>query len=149
MSGEGTDWAGSARGRPNRPASQRPRRVAEQLRHILSEILRKGEFRDPVLRDANITVTEVRVSPDLRRATAYVMPLAGAHAIDVVAALQRGSPYLRGRVARGLRLRRAPDLDFALDQGFDQADRISALLARPDVERDLRAGKDESSADAG
>jgi ribosome-binding factor A len=123
---------------PRRGAGQRQRRVAEELRHILARVLRSGECRDPVLRDANITVTEVRISPDLRNATAYVMPLGGADAVEVVAALLRSAGFLRGLVTRDLGLRYAPALAFALDETFDQASRISALLARPEVERDLR-----------
>jgi ribosome-binding factor A len=125
---------GSAAGRG---VSQRQRRVAEELRHLLAEILRDGGSRDPVLRDANITVTEVRVSPDLRNATVYVMPLAGANADDILAGLRRGAAFLRGLVARELAVRHVPNLVFEPDRTFDQADRISALLASPAVERDL------------
>ena len=104
---------------------------------MLAQILRDGGYRDPALRGANITVTEVRISPDLRNATVYVMPLAGANAGEVVAGLRRGAAFLRGLVARDLTLRHVPNLVFALDQTFDQADRISALLASPAVDRDL------------
>lgn len=124
-------------GAAGRGVSQRPRRVAEELRHLLAQILRDGGYRDPVLRDASITVTEVRISPDLRNATAYVMPLGGAQAGEIIAALKRSAPVLRRLVARTLALRYVPNLAFALDQTFEQADRISALLARPEVERDL------------
>ena len=104
---------------------------------MLAQILREGRYRDPALRDANITVTEVRISPDLRNATVYVMPLAGANAGEIVAGLRRGAAFLRGAVARDLALRYVPNLAFEPDQTFDQADRISALLASPAVERDL------------
>ncbi len=133
----------SPRGSQNAPrsasriVSQRQRRVGEELRHILAHALRNGEIRDPVLRDASITVTEVRISPDLRNATVYVMPLGGVNAPAVVAALRRGAGFLRGVVTRELALRRAPSLAFELDETFDQADRISALLAQPEVDRDL------------
>jgi ribosome-binding factor A len=123
----------------SRGASQRQRRVGEELRHLLAEMLRKGECRDPVLRDASITVSEVRISPDLRSATAYVMPLGGAHAAEILGALQRSAGFFRGRLARAAALRYAPNLAFVLDETFDQADRIAALLGRPDVERDLSA----------
>jgi ribosome-binding factor A len=103
----------------------------------LARILASGECRDPALRDANITVTEVRMSPDLRNATAYVMPLGGAKAREIVTALTRSAGFLRAQVTRQLTLRFAPNLVFELDQTFDQADRIAALLARPEVERDL------------
>ena len=120
-----------------RRPSQRQRRVAEELRHILAQLLRAGECRDPALREANITVTEVRISPDLRYATAYVIPLGGVNASDVIAALARSAGFLRGRAARGLTLRYAPNLAFSLDHTFDQADRIASLLALPEVNRDL------------
>jgi ribosome-binding factor A len=122
---------------PGRAGDQRQRRVAEELRHLLAQILRSGECRNPELRDANITVTEVRISPDLRNATVYVMPLAGANAGGIVSALRGAAPFLRGLVARHLALRYAPNLVFSLDETFDQADRISVLLARPEVARDL------------
>src|SRR5215469_4398854 len=88
--------------------SQRQLRVGEEVRHALARLLRPGELRDPALYEANVTVTEVRLSPDLRNATAFVMPLAGADAADILAGLRRSTPYLRGRVAQAVRLRRAP-----------------------------------------
>src|ERR1700682_6207206 len=81
-----------------RPASQRQLRVGEELRHVLAQLLRPGELRDPALREANITVTEVRVSPDLRIATAFVMPFAGANANEIMAGLKRSAIFLKGRV---------------------------------------------------
>ena len=121
-----------------RQASQRPLRVGEELRHALAKILREGECRDPALESASITVTEVRISPDLKSATAYVTPLAGANAAEVLAALKRCAGFLKGVVGRELRLRSTPNLVFALDDTFDRAQRISALLARPDIARDLQ-----------
>ena len=120
-----------------RPASQRQLRVGEELRHSLATLLRPGELRDPALRDANITVTEVRVSPDLKNATAFVMPLAGAKADEIMAGLKRSAIFLRGRIAGMVELRQVPRLAFALDTAFDTAARIEALLHRPEVERDL------------
>jgi ribosome-binding factor A len=122
---------------PERGVSQRRLRVGEELRHALSMILRNSECRDPLLANTSITVTEVRMSPDLRNATAFVMPLAGANAADIMAGLKRSAGFLRGRIAREVPLRNAPNLVFALDDLFDQADRISELLARPEVARDL------------
>src|SRR5690348_16838971 len=119
-----------------RAASQRQLRVGEELRHALAQLLRPGELRDPALRDANITVSEVRVSPDLRNATAFVMPLAGANAAEIMAGLKRSAVFLKGRVARMVELRQAPNIVFALDNAFDNASHITALLARPEVERD-------------
>jgi len=122
--------------------SQRQLRVGEELRHALAQLLRPGELRDPMLYDANITVTEVQVSPDLRNATAFVMPLAGAQATDIVAALRRSAPFLKGRVARTVRLRHVPNLSFDLDSAFDSAERIDALLRSEPVARDLQDGDD-------
>ena len=122
--------------------SQRQLRVGEELRHVLARLLRPGELHEPTLFDANVTVTEVRLSPDLRNATAFVMPLGGAQALDVIAALKRSAPYLKGEVAKAVRLRHVPNLTFALDNAFDSADRIAALLHSEAVGRDLR-DKDE------
>ncbi len=122
-----------------RAASQRQLRVGEELRHVLAQLLRPGELRDPALRDANVTVTEVRVSPDLKNATAFVMPLAGANSDAVMAGLRRGAPFLRNRIAHVVELRQAPNLVFAIDSAFDNAARIEALLQRPEVARDLEA----------
>jgi ribosome-binding factor A len=120
-----------------RGESQRQLRVAEELRHALAKIFQEGECRDPALRDASIAVTEVRMSPDLRNATAFVMPLGGQNATEIIAGLRRSSAFLRRLVAREVTLRYAPRLVFALDGAFAQADRIAALLVRPEVVRDL------------
>jgi len=117
--------------------SQRQSRVGEELRHSLAHLLRPGELRDPALREANITVTEVRVSPDLKNATAFVMPLAGSNSDEVMAGLKRSAPFLRARLARMVELRQAPNIAFAFDTAFDTAARIAALLHAPEVERDL------------
>jgi len=111
---------------------------------VLSKIFREGECRDPVLHDASIAVTEVRFSPDLRNATVFVMPLGGANATEIVAALKRSTAFLKRLVAREVTLRYAPNLIFELDTSFDQADRIAALLARP-----LGAVRTENHDDAG
>ena len=128
-----------AHGRGPQAASQRQLRVGEELRHALAQLLRPGELRDPALREANITVTEVRISPDLRNATAFVMPLGGVNAGEIMAGLKRSAPFLKGRVARLVELRRIPDIVFAFDDAFDNAAHIAALLARPEVERDLHS----------
>jgi ribosome-binding factor A len=132
-------------------ASQRPLRVGEEVRHALAKILQEGECHEPVFDNASITVTEVRISPDLRNATAFVTPLAGSNAAEVLAALNRYAVFLKGVVGRELRLRNTPNLVFALDDTFDRAQRISALLAQPEVARDLesQAGKAETPDDAG
>ncbi len=129
-----------------RAASQRQLRVGEAIRHLLAQLLRPGELRDPALRDANITVTEVRLSPDLRNATAYVMPLGGANASPIMEGLGRSAPFLKARLARELDLRYVPNLAFALDKAFESAERIAALLASPAVERDLRPDAEDDDA---
>jgi ribosome-binding factor A len=117
--------------------SQRQLRVGEELRHALARLLRPGELHDPALFDANVTVTEVQLSPDLRNATAFVMPLGGANAADIIAGLRRSAPYLKVQVAKHVRLRRVPNLSFALDGAFDSADRIATVLHSETVSRDL------------
>jgi ribosome-binding factor A len=119
-------------------ASQRRLRVGEEVRHALAKILQQRECHDPALESASITVTEVSMSPDLRNATAFVMPLAGTNATEVMAGLKRSAVFLKRLVAREVRVRNTPDLTFVLDHSFDRADRISALLGRPEVARDLQ-----------
>lgn len=126
--------------RPEKAPSQRQLRVGEEIRHALADSLEKGEVRDPGLGARPITVTEVRVSPDLRHATAFVMPLGGAAAPEVdkvVQALSRAAPFLKHRVAERVRLKFAPDLVFRADETFAQAERIETLLSDPRVERDI------------
>ena len=122
--------------------SQRRLRVGEEVRHFLSRVLHEGKLRAPALAGASITVTEVRMSPDLRNATVFVMPLGGAHVGEITAALNHSVPYLRGLLGRELPLRLAPNLVFTIDPSFDEADRIAALLARPEVRRDLQPSPD-------
>jgi ribosome-binding factor A len=117
--------------------SQRQLRVGEELRHVLADILTRGVVRDPEVDGVSITVTEVRVSPDLRNATAMVIPLGGADMDRVVAALRRASAFLRHEVARNVTLRYIPALTFEPDRSFDAAARVDALLRRPAVARDL------------
>ena len=123
----------------DRPAgpSQRQLRVGEEIRHVLVEVLARGQLRDPVLQGVSITVAEVRVSPDLKHATAYVMPLGGVQVDEVVKALKRAAGFLRGEIARAVRLRVAPELAFAADRSFEEASRIERALRRPEVQRDL------------
>ena len=116
---------------------------------MLVEILARGQLRDPELQGVSVTVAEVRMSPDLKHATAYVMPLGGEKIDTVVKALQRASGFLRGEVARAVQLRVAPQIDFAPDRSFEEASRIEAALRRPEVQRDLAAGsaKDDDGAE--
>lgn len=112
-------------------------RVAEQVRHALAEVLGRGEIRDPDLDGVIVSVTEVRVSPDLRIATAYVKPLAAGDEAAIVKALARNAKFLRGEVSRRVTLRYAPDLRFRRDDSFDEAARIEAVLRSPRVVQDL------------
>jgi ribosome-binding factor A len=133
--------------------SARQLRVGEEVRHGLARIFERHELRDPALVDATLTVTEVRMSPDLKHATVFVMPLAGAHAPETLAGLKRGAPYLRGLIAREVPLRFTPTLSFMLDESFDHAHRINEILHRPEVQRDVTEsqdpGPDERSEDDG
>ena len=117
--------------------SQRQLRVGEEIRHVLAGIFARNEFRDPDLATATITVTEVRISPDLRRATAFVARLGRSDVDALLPALKRAAPYLRGQLAHALRLRVAPDLSFQPDQTLEEATKINRLLHTPDVARDL------------
>jgi ribosome-binding factor A len=117
--------------------SQRRLRVGEELRHVLAEIFGRDELRDPMLAGRTVTVTEVRISPDLKNATAFVVPLGGEHAEEVMVALRRSAPHLRSVAAHRLQLRYAPALSFELDRTFDYAERIDRILHRPEVQQDL------------
>ena len=117
--------------------SQRQLRVGELIRHALSNMLTRGDVHDPVLEGHLITVPEVRMSPDLRQATVYVMPLGGRDEKPVLAALERNKRYLRGEIARRVNLKFAPEIRFRLDERFDEAERIEKLLRTSEVRRDL------------
>ena len=117
--------------------SVRVLKVGERVRHILSELLARQEVHDEVVSAANIAVTEVRMTPDLRNATAYVKPLLGADEDAVVTALRQNTAFLQREVAKRLGLKFAPKLKFRSDESFDEADRIERLLNDPKVARDL------------
>lgn len=117
--------------------SVRVLKVGERVRHILSELLARQEVHDDVVSAANISVTEVRMTPDLRNATAYVKPLLGASEDDVVTALRQNTAFLQREVAKRLGLKFAPKLKFRKDESFAEADRIEELLRDPKVARDL------------
>ena len=121
----------------NHAPGQRQLRVGEEIRHLLAELLERGNMHDPDLRDATITVTSVDVSPDLRNAIAFVMPLGGKDTDRLLSALRRAAPWFRARVSEKAGLRSAPEIRFQLDRTFDEADKIGALLRRPDVARDI------------
>ena len=134
----GQRWASA--GTAPSPVSPRQLKVGELLRHALAEVLGRESIRDPVVADAAITVSEVRATPDLRQAICYVMPLGGANRAEVLAGLERLAPWLSGQVARRVRLKYAPRLTFRLDPSFDEAERIDAILRRPEVAADLGDG---------
>ena len=119
--------------------SVRVLKVGERVRHILSELLARGEVHDEVVSAANIAVTEVRMTPDLRNATAYVKPLLGNEEAAVITALRQNTAFLQREVAKRLGLKFAPKLKFKPDESFDEADRIEKLLSDPKVARDLEA----------
>ena len=116
--------------------TQRQQRVAELMRHALAEVLSRGDLQDDVLTKNVITIPEVRMSPDLKLATAYVMPLGGRDEAAVIKALDKNKKILRQEVARRVNLKFAPDLRFLRDESFDEAARIDALLRTERVARD-------------
>lgn len=120
-------------------------RVGELIRHELADMLSRGDIHDPVIEARLITVPEVRMSPDLRLATIYVMPLGGRDENDVVAALERNKRFVRGEIARRVNLKFAPEIRFRVDERFDEAERIEKLLRTPVVQRDL--GSESESGD--
>lgn len=119
--------------------SQRQLRAGELVRHALVEILREEEINDPALAGISVTVTEVRVSPDLRHATVFAEPLGGGHAPEVVEGLNRHAKFLRGRLGRMIDMKFTPDLKFLHDQSFNEAARMNRLFEDPRVQRDLTA----------
>ena len=122
---------------PDGAPSQRQLRVGELIRHALSEILTRGELDDPDLDGIVVSVGEVRVSPDLKVATALVMPLGGRDQDRVVTGLTRHAKWLRGQVAHRVTLKFAPEIRFRLDTRYEDDDRITRMLRSPDIKRDL------------
>jgi ribosome-binding factor A len=117
--------------------SQRQLRVAEIIRHKIADLLTRGEIHDDVIASHVITIPEVRLTPDLRLATIYVIPLGGVDASPVLEALNANKRYIRGEIARAVNLKFAPDIRFRLDDTFDEAARIDRLLDSPEVRRDV------------
>ena len=131
--------------RSGRTPSQRQLRVGEEIRHALAQMVAQVNFRDPDLAGQSITVTEVRVSPDMRNATVFVTPLNG-EAEAIVPALQRASSFIRGQLASAVKLRHTPSLKFEHDHSFDQAERIGSILQKANVEPDMADDGDASGA---
>jgi ribosome-binding factor A len=123
--------------------SQRMLRVGELVRHALAAMFARGEIEDESLRGAVVTVPEVRMTPDLKIANAYVMPLGGLHAEEIVEALNRHRKFIRGRIAPQIDLKYAPEIRFYVDDTFEEAGRIDALLRSDRVRRDLDDEADE------
>ncbi|MCB8873828.1 30S ribosome-binding factor RbfA [Acidisoma silvae] len=126
-----------AASRSSAAPSQRQLRVAEEVRHLLADIFARDTIRDHELTGIVITVTEVRISPDLRKATAYVTRLGRSDVDKLLPALKRVAPFLRGQLAKSLRLRVAPEISFMADTSIDYAMEVNTLLHRPEVVRDL------------
>ncbi|MGD9502247.1 MAG: 30S ribosome-binding factor RbfA [Methyloceanibacter sp.] len=125
------------RGPLGKPPSQRQLKVGELIRHALAEIFARGEIVDDVLNRHSLTVPEVRMSPDLKLATVYVMTLGGGEAQEAVEHLDKHKRFLRGILAKRVNMKFMPELRFKVDTTFDAASRIDELLARPEVARDL------------
>jgi len=123
--------------------SQRQLRVGELVRHALADILAHGSVHDADLEGHIVTVPEVKMSPDLKLATIYVMPLGGQDTDEVIGALERNKKFLRGEIAHRVNLKFAPDIRFRADERFDEAERIEKLLRTPAVQRDLKHDSDD------
>jgi ribosome-binding factor A len=123
-----------------KPPSQRQLKVGELIRHALAEIFARGEIADPALAKHSLTVSEVRMSPDLKLATVYVLPLGGGEADEAVVQLEKHKRYLRGALAKRVSMKFMPELRFMVDTSFAASARIDALLASPKVARDLDDG---------
>ena len=126
------------------PPGQRQLRVGERIRHILADVLRRGDLHDPMLAQASlITVTAVEIGPDLKHATAYVMPLGGKNAEPIVHALNRASGYFRTEIGHDLDLHYTPKISFKIDQSFENAAHIENLLRQDRVRKDVTADDDD------
>ncbi len=128
---------------PPSGSSMRQLRVGEELRHAMVRVFGHAPLADPALAGVSITVTEVKVSPDLKNATVFVTPLGGVGLDETVSALNGAAGYLRGQLGRELSLRYTPRIDFAADRSFDHAMRVRELLAAPRVREDLESGEPE------
>ena len=123
--------------------SQRQLRVGELVRHAIADMLARGEVHDSVIEGHLITVPEVRMSPDLKLATIYVMPMGGRDASEVIAAFEKHKKFLRAEIAHRINLKFAPDIRFRMDDRFAEAERIDKLLRSPEIARDLKHEDEE------
>ncbi len=120
-------------------------RVAELIRHTMSDLLTRAAINDPALEGRVITIPDVRMSPDLKLATVYVLPLGGKDVSGVVAALERHKKFVRAEIAHHVNLKFAPEVRFKADQSFEASAKIDALFEKPEVKRDLENKKDEET----
>ena len=141
------DHKGGHQGRDQGP-TQRQLRAGELVRHALVDLLRDEDFHDPVMAKAHVTITEVRLSPDLRHAICFAEALGGEHSDEVIEALNRHAKYLRGRLGRSIEMKFTPDLKFVHDPSFDEAARMARLFNKPEVRRDLEADAYDHSDDS-
>jgi len=125
--------------RATKAPSQRQLRVGELIRHALADVFSRGEINDPDLDGVTVTVVEVSVSPDLKNAVAFVMPLGGANADAMIAALERCRKFIRGQVGKRVALKHMPNLTFELDTSFDYSESVDRLLSTPHVAQDLNS----------
>jgi ribosome-binding factor A len=126
------------------PASQRQLRVAEEIRRTMAEIFSRAHWREPILLNTPITVSGARVSPDLKNATIFCTPLGGVNTEEVIVALNRSKAYLRGELGHAMKLRFVPNIHFAADTSFDEAEHIERLLKTERVARDLKHDEQSS-----
>jgi len=126
--------------------TQRQLRAGELMRHSLVEILREEPIADPAMDGVSVTITEVRMSPDLRHATVFVEPLGGGHAPEIVEGLNRHAKFLRGRLGRSIDMKFTPALKFLHDESFNEAARMNRLFEDPKVQQDLH--REDFSPDA-
>ena len=125
--------------RATKAPSQRQLRVGELISHALAEVFSRGEINDPDLDGVTVTVVEVSVSPDLKNAVVFVVPLGGANADVMVAALERCRKFIRGQVGKRVALKHMPNLSFELDTSFDYSETVDRLLSTPHVAQDLNS----------
>lgn len=131
-----------SKSRAGRPASTKMLRVGEEIRQKLTEIIRRTSLDDPALQGQVITVSEVRMSPDLRHATIFASPLGGENIVEITEALRRAAPIFRSQLGRNLKLRHVPELAFQPDQSFAAADEMEQLIAQARA-RDARIQRDD------
>ena len=127
-----------------RGPSQRQLRVAEEIRHVLAGVMMRGEVHDAALDGVSVTISEVRISPDLKNATVFSLPLGGAKVGEVLKGLNRSAPFLRAQVGKSMQLRYAPTLTFVEDKSFSEAHRIEEILKSEKVARDLAAAREKA-----